>query len=337
MQSAQPSAAHGVTSASRAWRVPRVRWALGVLALLLITATAADLLASDLPLALRLHGELHLLPCVTRPAALRALDNQRIAAQLTAADWAIMPPAPWGENSHDLSAVLVGPSARHWLGTDSTGRDVLARVVHGTRVSLAVGLGSVLLLSSIGLAVGLCAGYFGGPLDPLLMRTADGLHAVPTMLLLVTLLSVLRPTGTGAVLAMLCVIGAVRWTDLSRLVRAEVLRVRDSAYVEAARALGLGVPRILARHVLPNVLSPVLVAASFSMAGAVMLEGALSFLGFGVPDDVASWGSLLNEVREHTQAWWLALFPGGAMFVSVSAYNLLGEALRDAIDPRLEM
>jgi peptide/nickel transport system permease protein len=195
----------------------------------------------------------------------------------------------------------------------------------------------VLLLSGIGLAVGMCAGYFGGAIDQLLMRIADCLHTVPTMLLLVTMLSVLRPTGSGTLVAMLCVIGAVRWTDLSRLVRSEVLRVRHSAYVEAARAMGLGTPRILARHVLPNVLSPVLVAASFSMAGAVVLEGALSFLGFGVPDDVASWGSLLNEVRDHAHAWWLALFPGGAMFLSVSAYNLLGEALRDAIDPRLEM
>jgi len=157
------------------------------------------------------------------------------------------------------------------------------------------------------------------------------------MLLIVTVLSVLRPTGAEAVLAMVCVIGAVRWTDLSRLVRAEVLRVRQTAYVEAARGLGLGAFQVLARHVLPNVLSPVLVAASFAMAGAIVLEGALSFLGFGVSDDVASWGSLLNEVRDHAQAWWLAVFPGGVMFLSVSASNLLGEALRDAIDPRLEM
>ena len=311
--------------------------ALGVLAALLGVALCADLLASDLPIALRLHGELHVLPCMLRPAALRALDNQRIQAQLTADDWALMPLSPWGENGHDLSAVLAAPSAAHWLGTDSVGRDVLARLVHGARVSLSVGLSAVLILSIIGLSVGMCAGYFGGFTDQVLMRAADCVHAVPTMLLLVTLLNVLRPTGSGAVLAMLCVMGGVRWTDLSRLVRAEVLRVRSSAYVEAARVLGLGAGRILWRHVLPNVLSPVLVAASFSMAGAVVLEGALSFLGFGVPDDVASWGSLLNDVREHTHAWWLAVFPGGVMFLSVSAYNLLGEALRDAIDPRLQM
>jgi len=321
----------------RVLRAGRARWALGVLSALLVTALGADLLASDLPLALRLDGELHVLPCLTRPAALRAFDNQRIAARLTTEDWALMPLSPWGQNTHDLGAMLSAPSAQHPLGTDRSGRDVLARVVHGTRISLSVGLASVLILSGIGLLVGMCAGYFGGLVDQLLMRLADCLHAVPTMLLLVTVLGVLRPTGAGAVLAMLCVIGAVRWTDLSRLVRAEVLRVRHSAYVEAARGLGLSSRQILLRHVLPNVLSPVLVAASFSMAGAVVLEGALSFLGFGVPDDVASWGSLLNEVREHTHAWWLAVFPGAAMFLSVSAYNLLGEALRDAIDPRLQM
>jgi peptide/nickel transport system permease protein len=133
---------------------------------------------------------------------------------------------------------------------------------------------------------------------------------------------------------MTAVIGCVRWTDLSRLVRAEVLRVRATPYIEAARALGLGSLRIVRCHVLPNVMSPVLVAASFSMAGAIVIEGAVSFLGFGVPDDVASWGSLLNEVRDHFDAWWLAVFPGAAIFVSVGVYNLLGEAVRDALDPQ---
>lgn len=323
--------------ARRALQSPRARVALLTLVALLGVAASADLLASDLPLVLRWQGELYVLPCITHPARLRALDNQRIAAQLTAADWAWTPLSPWGPNGHDLGAVLAAPGGGHWLGTDASGRDVLSRVVHGARVSLTVGAASAWLLSCIGLAVGLCAGYFGGLIDQLLMRVVDCLHAVPTMLLLVTVLSILRPTGTGAVLAMVCVIGAVRWTDLARLVRAEVLRVRQTAYVEAARGLGLRAPEILARHVLPNVLSPVLVAASFALAGAIVLEGALSFLGFGVPDDVASWGSLLNEVRDHVGAWWLAVFPGGLMFLSVSAANLLGEALRDAIDPRLEM
>jgi peptide/nickel transport system permease protein len=166
------------------------------------------------------------------------------------------------------------------------------------------------------------------------MRGVDALHAVPTTLLIITVLQIVKPSGFGAVLAMTAVIGCVGWTQLSRLVRAEVLRIRVAPFVEAARALGIPPVRVIARHVLPNALSPVLVAASFSMAGAILMEGALSFLGFGVPDDVATWGGLLNDVRTHIAAWWLAVFPGGVLFLTVGACNLLGEIVRDAIDPR---
>jgi peptide/nickel transport system permease protein len=313
---------------------PQARVGVSVALVFVLVAVFADFLASPLPLLLRMDGQLYVLPNVMRPAALRPYDNQLLAQRLAAADWAVFPVVAWGENSHDLSAVLEAPSHEHWLGTDSAGRDVFARLVHGARVSLTVAALSVLLMSCIGVVVGLCAGYFGGLLDVWLMRLVDALHAVPAMLLLITLLQLLRPTGFASVLTMTAVIGCVRWTELSRLVRAEVLRVRATPYIEAARALGLGSARIVRYHVLPNVMSPVLVAASFSMAGAIVIEGALSFLGFGVPDDVASWGSLLNEVRDHFDAWWLAVFPGAAMFVSVGVYNLLGEAVRDALDPQ---
>lgn len=322
-----------LSSRPRFVRLPE-RLVLSGALLLLLTALFADFLSAPLPLALQLDGELYLLPNLTRPASLRAFDNQSLAKRLREGDWAVFPLVPWGSNSHDLSAVLTGPSATHWFGTDSVGRDVFARVVHGARVSLTIALLSVVLTSCIGLGVGTCAGFFGGPLDALLMRAVDALHAVPTTLLLITVLHVLRPTGFAAVLVMTAVIGCVRWTDLSRMVRAEVLRVRVAAYVEAARALGLPLTRILARHVLPNVLAPVLVAASFSMAGAIVIEGALTFLGFGVPDDVASWGGLLNDVRDHIDAWWLAVFPGGVMFLCVALYNLLGELLRERLDPK---
>jgi ABC-type dipeptide/oligopeptide/nickel transport system permease subunit len=278
------------------------------------------------------------LPNLTRPARLRAWNNQQLERSLHARDdWAIFPPIAWGQNSHDLDAVLAPPSAQHWLGTDSSGRDVCARIVHGTRVSLNVGLGSALLIACLGLSVGLLAGYCGGVIDALLMRAVDALHAVPTLLLLVTMLSVVRPSGRAAVFALLLVIGLVRWTDLARLVRAETLRVRALPYIEAARALGLSAPRIIARHILPNLLSPVLVVASFSMAAAIVLEGALSFLGFGMPPDVASWGSLLGDARDHVEAWWLAVPPGLALFISIAAYNQLAEAVRDLIDPTLEI
>jgi peptide/nickel transport system permease protein len=310
------------------------RLGASVALLIVLVAVGADLLASDLPLAARFEDRLYLLPNVTRPAALRPYNNQVLEAALGADDWVIFPLVPWGHNSHDLSSVLAAPSGDHWLGTDSSGRDVFARIVHGARVSLTVALISVWLMSCIGLAVGLCAGYFGGLIDTLLMRGVDALHALPTTLLIITVLQIARPSGFNAVIAMTVVIGCVRWTDLSRLVRAEVLRVRVTPFVEAARALGMPPARVIRRHVLPNVLSPVLVTASFSMAGAILMEGALSFLGFGVPDDVATWGGLLNDVRVHIDAWWLAVFPGAVMFLTVGACNLLGEIVRDAIDPR---
>lgn len=313
------------------------RFALGFALLLALMAIFADALASDLPLALRLAERVYVLPNITRPAALRPYNNQALNAALAEGDWALFPLVPWGQNSHDLSAVLAGPSREHWLGTDSSGRDVFARVVHGARVSLTVALLSVFLMSCIGLTVGLCAGYFGGWLDALLMRAVDALHAVPTTLLLITLLQVTHPTGFDAVLALTAVIGCIRWTDLSRMVRAEVLRIRTASFVEAARALGLPAFQVITRHVLPNVLSPVLVAAGFSMAGAIVIEGALSFLGFGVPDDVATWGGMLNDVRDHFDAWWLAVFPGTLMFISVGVCNLLGEIVRESIDPRSQM
>jgi peptide/nickel transport system permease protein len=313
------------------------RVALAVILALALLAVVADLIASDLPLALSLSGEVYILPNLLRPPALLAYDNQRLLAALGPDDWAVFPPVPWGYNTHDLDSVLAPPSAEHWLGTDSGGRDVAARVVHGSRVSLSVGIMSVSVLVFIGVLFGSVAGYFGGALDLLLMRLLEIVHSVPTILLLVTILAVIMPTGWTSVFAMMVVIGLVRWTDVARLVRGEILRVKTMPYVEAARALGYGPTRIILRHVLPNALSPVLVAATFSMASAILIEGALSFLGFGIPSDMASWGGMLNDVRGNAEAWWLAVFPGAAIFLTVTVYNLAGEGLRDAIDPRLKM
>jgi peptide/nickel transport system permease protein len=306
---------------------------LGLVGLALI----ADLLASDLPLALSFRGELHLLPNLNRPAALSGFDNRRLLDQMTADDWAVFPPVPWGVNTHDLDAVLAPPSADHWLGTDSGGRDVAARVIHGSRVSLSVGLLSVSVLVVIGVLLGSIAAYFGGLADLLLMRLLEIVHALPTLLILVTLLAVIMPTGWTSVFAMMFVIGFVRWTDVARLVRGEILRVKTMPYVEAARALGCSPARVIVRHILPNALAPVLVAATFSMASAILIEGALSFLGFGIPPDMASWGGMLNDVQGRPEAWWLAVFPGAAIFLTVTVYNLAGEGLRDAIDPRLKL
>lgn len=301
------------------------------------TALAADLLASDLPLVVSLRGELHVFPNLTRPGGLSGYDNQRLLDEMAPEDWAVFPPIPWGHNTHDLDSVLAPPSAEHWLGTDSGGRDVAARVIHGARVSLAVGVLSVSVLVLIGVFLGSVAAYYGGIADHVLMRLLEIVHSLPALLVLVTILAVIMPTGWRSVITMMVVIGLVRWTDVARLARGEILRVKTLPYVEAARALGCSPARVIIRHILPNALAPVLVAATFSMASAILLEGALSFLGFGIPPDMASWGGMLNDVRGHTEAWWLAVFPGAAMFVTVTVYNLAGEGLRDAIDPRLKM
>jgi peptide/nickel transport system permease protein len=311
------------------------RRALYAIAATALLALFADFVASERPILLSLSGELYLFPNLTDPPALRAYDNQRLADEMLEGDWAVFPPVPWGVNTHDLDATLSAPSAAHWLGTDSGGRDVLARVVHGTRVSLSVGVLSVVVLVLMGLLLGSVAAYFGGITDLILMRLLEIVHALPALLLLVTMLSVIMPTGWRAVVAMMVVIGLVNWTGVARLVRGEILRIKAMPYVEAARALGYGAGRIILRHVLPNALSPVLVAATFAMASAIQIEGALSFLGFGIPADMASWGGMLNDVRGHMGAWWLAVFPGSAIFVTVTVYNLAGEGLRDAIDPRL--
>ncbi len=316
-------------------RQPVQAVALLVVGLLLASALLADCLANDLPLLLRLHGKLYVLPNLLNPAALRVFDARLLVEQLRPGDFALQTVVPHGYNSHDLTAVLSGPSGAHWLGTDSGGRDVLARVIHGARVSLLVGVASVVVSTVIGVLVGTIAGYLGGWFDALAMRVVEIVHAVPSILLLVTLLAILAPQGYGAVLAMTLVIGLVRWTDVARLVRGEILRIRSLDYVQAARAQGAGDVFIVWRHVLPNAMSPILVSASFSLASAILVEGALSFLGYGIPDDMASWGGLLNEVRGNVEAWWLAVFPGGAIFLTVTAFNLLGEGLRDRWDPRL--
>lgn len=313
------------------------RASLGIILLLFGVAATADFVASDLPIVLHLDDELYLFPNLKRPPALRSYDNQRLLARMGENDWAVFPPVPWGYNTHDLDQVLTPPSGTHWLGTDDSGRDVMARVVHGSRVSLAVGVLSVLVLISIGVLIGSVSAYFGGVLDLLLMRIVEIVHSVPTLLFLVTMLALIMPSGWWSVIAMMVVIGLVRWTDVARLVRGEILRIKTLEYVQAAHLLGMSHARVLLVHILPNAMSPVLVTATFAMASAILLEGALSFLGFGIPDDMASWGSLLNEVRGHTQAWWLAVFPGAAIFVTVTAYNLAGEGLRDAIDPRLRV
>lgn len=306
------------------------------LSAVLVVGAFADCLASDKPLYARLHGRSYVLPNLFEHPDLRPYSNQTLLEQLTPDDTVVLPPIPWGTNSHDLTQVLSPPSATHLLGTDPRGRDVLARIIHGARVSLGVGLGAVVVLLLLGVLLGALGGYFGGAIDAAASRLSEVVMSIPGFLLLATLIGLINPQGFQAVVTMVVTIGVVSWPSVARLTRAEVLRVKSLPYVEAARALGMGHARIILRHVLPNSLGPVLVAGTFGMASSMLTEGVLSFLGFGIPADMASWGGMLHGVRGNAQAWWLAVYPGLVIFVTVTACNLVGEGLRDVIDPRLK-
>jgi peptide/nickel transport system permease protein len=304
-----------------------------LLAYLALVAVFADLVASDLPLACRWHGVTYLLPDVTHPAALDGLDCARMRAERGDGDWILAPPVERGPSTPGAEGErLLAPLAPgHLLGTDAAGRDMLARVVHGARTALGLGLGASLVLVGIGVMLGALAGFFGGPIDSLVARAVESLTAIPT-LVLVLVVGALVPHPTTATL--MWTIALTRWTELARLVRAEVLRTLGDDYVTAARALGASPVRILGRHVMPNAIGPAIVAAAFGVASVVLLEAAVDFLRAGSPDAMASWGEAMGEARTHPGAWWLVVFPGLALLGTLVALNLVGEAARDALDPK---
>lgn len=226
-----------------------------------------------------------------------------------------------------------GGSARYPLGTDTLGRDVLSRLLHGARISLIVGLAAVLVAGVVGVGLGLVAGYRGGWADDLLMRLGDIQLAFPVLLLGVAVIAVL-----GASLAnMILVLGASGWVTYARIARGETLSLKERDFVAAARALGAPASHVVARHLLPNVLPSLMVVTTFSVARTIIAEASLSFLGLGLPPPAPSWGAMLDEGRNYiTTGWWLALFPGLAILLLVLAINLCGDWLRDALDPRME-
>lgn len=233
----------------------------------------------------------------------------------------------------DLLHLLERPSASHWLGTDIQGRDIWSRLVYGARVSLTVGLISQGIALSLGVTLGLLAGFYGRWVDEVVMRLADVTLAFPTLLLLIAMVAALQPSE-GVVFV---TIGVVGWAGMARLVRGQVLVVRQLDYIQAIRALGGGDLRIMVQHILPNVIGPVVIAATLGVAGAIMAEAALSFLGLGVPPPAPSWGSMIADGRDLHQlrtAPWTSVFPGVAIGAAVLGFNLLGDALRDALDPR---
>jgi peptide/nickel transport system permease protein len=240
--------------------------------------------------------------------------------------------APYSPTTQNLRDRLQPPSSAHLLGTDNLGRDILSRTIYGARVSLVVGVTAAVLAGSIGVLLGLCAGYLGGWWDVLLSRIADVQQAIPFLILAIAVAVIVGPSLINVVL----VLAVTTWVNYFRVVRAEVLSVRESLLVDAARVLGASTPRVVLRHVLPNVSASVMVIGSLMVASMIIFEASLSFLGLGVPPPTPTWGRMVFDGVEYVDsAWWLSLFPGLAIVLTVLAINVVGDWLRDALDPRL--
>lgn len=248
--------------------------------------------------------------------------------------------SPFDPNRQNLIMRLLPPGSpgagdtTYWLGSDQLGRDVLSRLLYGARVSLLVGFAAIAVGGTIGVFAGLVSGYFGGWVDDVLMRLGDIQLAFPFILLAIMFLVVLGP----GLFNMILVLGIGQWVTYARIVRAQTLALREKEYVEAARAMGDRTLLILFRTILPNIMAPLTVIASFNVASVILSEAALSFLGLGVPPDVPTWGGMLSESRDHlfSNKWWMAVFPGLAIVFTVLAFNIIGDWLRDFLDPRLK-
>jgi len=245
---------------------------------------------------------------------------------------AIWPVVKYSPTEYNLLEYLAPPDGRHWFGTDDSGRDVLSRMIHGARISLSVGFVAVGIALIIGIWLGALAGYFGGLTDIVISRAIEIMLTIPTFFLIIAIIAFLPPS----IYNIMVVIGLTGWMGVARFVRAEFLKLKQLDFITALRALGASNRRIIFMHMLPNAMAPVLVSAVFGIAGAILTESSLSFLGFGVPPPTPSWGDILSQSRDYIEfAWWLTVFPGFAIFMSITAYNLVGEGLRDAMDPKL--
>lgn len=314
---------------SNVWReFRRNRFALAglsIVAVLFVIALLAPLIANDRPYVFVDGGRAYF-PLFKDYPALKDVNFRT-----TRGSFSVMPPIPYSYSAYDLDAIVLPPSARHVLGTDEQGRDLAARMVYGTRVSILVGFIAVFIYVSIGIVVGAVAGYYGGRTDMLISRFIEIVMCFPTFFLILTILALVGPSLTSVMV----VIGLTGWTGIARIVRGEFLKLREADYVTASRALGAGDARIIMRHVLPNALAPVLVSATFGIASTILIESSLSFLGFGVQPPTPSWGDILSQSRDFMDfAWWLTLIPGFAIFITITSYNLVGEGFQDAIDPK---
>jgi len=341
---------------AEAWRRfrrrPLAMAALVFVGLLVAVAVFAPAIAGTKPVLCRYKGRIYA-PCLGYfdrrwEPAIFAKDKFRgtYPANLAAKDpesWAIWPlffqdpyrpvrADEWPGRPENPAKDEGKPSRMNPLGTDQAGVDVLAKMVHGTTIALLVGFVSMGIAGTIGILVGAIGGYFGGWVDTLTSRATEIVMCIPTLVLILAIVAILEKPTIWHTMA---IIGATGWTGIARLTRGEFLRLKNAEFVMAARAAGAGPLRIMLRHILPNALAPVLVPITFGIASAILTESSLSFLGFGPPPPTASWGSILNDARSNLTMWWLVVFPGLAIFLTVLAYNLVGEGLQEATDPRL--
>ncbi len=304
----------------------------GVLVLLLLFAVAifAPFLAGERPIYLFKDAKAYWFPNLFKYRDLVDVQFDRwVPAE---GDVVINPLLPYAPERSDLRNRLQAPTKEHPLGTDDRGRDVLSRIIWGTRISISVGFVAVGIAVFIGVWMGATAGYYGGRVDMVILRVIEVLLCFPSLIIILALIAYLG----RSIWIIMAVIGVAGAPDVARLVRGEFLKLRESDFATAARATGLSDRRIMFRHLLPNALAPVLVNATFGIAGAILVETALSFLGLGVRPPTASWGEILSQSKTYVDfAWWLVTFPGLAIFVTVTAFNLVGEGFRDAMDPRL--
>ncbi|KFO66893.1 peptide ABC transporter permease [Smithella sp. SCADC] len=241
--------------------------------------------------------------------------------------------APYDPGQIDLTNVLASPSFKHLFGTDQLGRDVLSRMIWGARISLKVGFVATGVAIIIGTILGAVAGYYGGWVDSVIMRFVDIMLCFPTFFLILAVIAFLEPS----IWNIMIIIGLTGWMGVTRLVRADFISLRERDFVKAARAIGAGDLRIIFLHILPNAMASILVAATLGIAGAILTESALSFLGIGVQPPTPSWGNILTAGKDNIDiAWWLSFYPGLAILITVVGYNLLGEGIRDLLDPRLK-
>ena len=242
--------------------------------------------------------------------------------------------APYDPGEINVKEVLMPPNMLHFMGTDQLGRDILSRVIWGSRISLKVGFVAIGISTLIGTLLGAIAGYYRGWVDSIIMRLVDVMLCFPAFFLILAVIALLEPS----IWNIMVVIGVTGWMGVARLVRAEFLSLREREFVLAAKAIGSSDVRVIFLHILPNALAPVLVSATLGVSGAILTESALSFLGIGVQPPIPSWGNILSAGKDNIEiAWWLSLYPGLAILATVLAYNLLGEGLRDVLDPRLKV